>query len=304
MLPAIGETFRGLDGWELNDDDQTLTLLPVSSGDDKKDDSNVNVSSGINTDTEVQCRSKVIERATLAMRETSHFEVLSKWRNELYPVYGPDDEGGSHLLFEIERSAAPLFGIVTYGVHMTGYVRPSSSLSTSPTSDDASIKVWVPRRAKEKQTYGGMLDNTVAGGISSGETPFTSLIREAAEEASIPDKLVRERAKPCGTVSYFTVRDERAGGETGLLQPEVQYVYDIELPADFTPKPSDGEVQDFDLWDVEEIRDAMAAGEFKPNCALVMMDFFVRHGILTPENEKDYLKIVPRLHRRLEFPIR
>ena len=211
------------------------------------------------------------------------------------------DEGRSRLLFEMERSAAPLFGIVTYGVHMTGFVRSSS---TSPTPDNASIKVWVPRRAKEKQTYGGMLDNTVAGGISSGETPFTSLIREAAEEASMPDKLVRERAKPCGTVSYFSIRDKRAGGETGLLQPEVQYVYDIELPADFTPKPSDDEVQDFNLWDVEDIKNAMAAGEFKPNCALVMMDFFVRHGILTPDNEKDYLEILPRLHRRLEFPTR
>ena len=284
--------------------------MPVSSGDENnKGDSSVSISARADTDIEVQHRSNVIERATRAMRETSHFEVLSKWRNELYPVYGPNannDERSSCLLFEIERSAAPLFGIVTYGVHMTGFVRSSSSSSSSPPriSDNASIKVWVPRRAKGKQTYGGMLDNTVAGGISSGETPFTSLIREAAEEASMPDKLVRERAKPCGTVTYFTIRDERAGGETGLLQPEVQYLYDIELPADFTPKPSDDEVQDFGLWDVEEIKDAMAAGEFKPNCALVMMDFFVRHGILTPENEKDYLKIVPRLHRRLEFPIR
>ena len=215
-------------------------------------------------------------------------------------MYGPDthhDDDGhgsdNKLLFEIERSAAPLFGIVTYGVHMTGFVR---------SSDDQSIKIWVPRRAKEKQTYGGMLDNTVAGGISSGESPFTSLVREAAEEASMPEELVRQKAKPCGTVSYFSIRDKRAGGETGLLQPEIQYVYDVELPHDFIPKPSDGEVQDFDLWDINKIKIAMAAGEFKPNCALVMLDFFVRHGILTPENEKDYLKIVPRLHRRLEFP--
>ena len=94
MLPAIGETFRGLDGWELNDDDQTLTLLQVSSGDDDKGDSSVSISVGINTDnsTEVQRRSKVVERATRAMRETSHFEILSKWRNELYPVFGPNDD--------------------------------------------------------------------------------------------------------------------------------------------------------------------------------------------------------------------
>ncbi len=46
----------------------------------------------------------------------------------------------------------------------------------------------------------------------------------------------------------------------------------------------------------------MALGEFKPNCALVLLDFFVRHGIVTAENEPDYIDIVSRLHRRVEFP--
>lgn len=34
----------------------------------------------------------------------------------------------------------------------------------------------------------------------------------------------------------------------------------------------------------------------------VLIDFFIRHGILTPENEPDYIEIVARLHRRFEFP--
>lgn len=37
---------------------------------------------------------------------------------------------------------------------------------------------------------------------------------------------------------------------------------------------------------------------------LVLLSFFVRRGILTPENEPDYIEIVSRLHRRLEFPTR
>ena len=49
-----------------------------------------------------------------------------------------------------------LLGVVTYGVHMTGFVRDERSTY--------GMKIWVPRRAKSKQTYGGMLDNTVAGG--------------------------------------------------------------------------------------------------------------------------------------------
>jgi len=222
------------------------------------------------------------------MRETGHFKVLDKWRNELYAVYGR----GRELLFNVERCASPLLGVVTYGVHLVAYVR----------DEEGELKMWIPRRAKTKQTYGGMLDNAVAGGIAAGEGPLESMVRECEEEASLPEALVRERAKACGTVTYFYVRDERAGGETRLLQPECQYIYDLELPADVIPKPGDDEVEEFYLWGVDEVKAAMARGEFKPNCAVVTLDFFIRHGILTAENEKDYIEIVSRLHRRLEFP--
>jgi hypothetical protein len=46
----------------------------------------------------------------------------------------------------------------------------------------------------------------------------------------------------------------------------------------------------------------MARGEFKPSCALVMLDFSIRHNVLTPKNENDYEEIMRRIHRDLEFP--
>jgi hypothetical protein len=46
----------------------------------------------------------------------------------------------------------------------------------------------------------------------------------------------------------------------------------------------------------------MAKGEFKPNCALLILDFFIRHGILTPDNEKDFDEIKRRIHRDIELP--
>ncbi|OSS45020.1 hypothetical protein B5807_09200 [Epicoccum nigrum] len=268
MLPSVAEVFRGTPAWELDDDERVLTL---TAGDD------------------ADSRSAAVETSLLALRATGHFQVLNKWRGELYAVYGRDKE----LLFRVERSASPLFGVVTYGVHLSAYTRDAET---------GAIKIWTPRRAKTKQTYGGMLDNAVAGGIAAGESPFESLVRECAEEASLDEALVRERATAVGTVTYWYVRDERAGGETGLLQPEVQYVYDLELPADVVPKPGDDEVEEFYLWSVEEVQEAMAKGEFKPNCAVVVLDFLVRHGILTEANERDFIEIVSRLHRRLEFP--
>lgn len=213
------------------------------------------------------------------------FQVLQGWRNELYPVVR-----SSHEQITMDRAASPLFGIVTYGVHMTAYIKEQNSM-----------KIWVPRRARHKQTYGGMLDNTVAGGMSAEEQPFECLVREAAEEASFPENLIRSSAIACGTVSYFYIRDKRAGGETELFQPEVQFVYDLEVGPDIIPKPCDGEVEEFLLCTVEEVQIALAEGKFKPNCAVVMLDFFIRHGIVSAQNEEHYIQIVSRIHRKLPF---
>ncbi|KAL6719242.1 hypothetical protein ACLMJK_003479 [Lecanora helva] len=232
---------------------------------------------------------QIIKEILETARGRDIFRVLRGWRSELYPVHGHRDSDADTI--SMERAGTALFGINTYGVHMTMYTKTSKGM-----------QIWVPRRAKSKQTYGGMLDNSVAGGLSTGEIPIECMIREAAEEASLPEELVRANAKPCGTVSYVHVRDERAGGEIGLIQPECQYVYDLEVQSDVVPRPGDNEVEDFYLWTIDEVRRSLAAGEFKPNCAAVLLDFFVRHGILTPEVEPHYIEIVSRLHRKLPFP--
>lgn len=232
----------------------------------------------------------VIRETLGKAKEREIFKILRGWRNELYPVHGP--YSNEKPIVSMERAGSALFGINTYGVHMTAYVNTAQE----------GMKIWVPRRARNKQTYGGMLDNTVAGGLSTGEKPFECLVREAAEEASFSEQLVRSNAKPCGTVSYFHIRDARAGGEAGLLQPECQYVFDMEIGVEVVPKPGDNEVEGFYLWTVDEVKRALEEGQFKPNCAVVFLDFFIRHGILTAENEKDYMEIVSRLHRKLPFP--
>ena len=85
--------------------------------------------------------------------------------------------------------------------------------------------------------------------------------------------------------------------DDGWLQPETQYVYDLEMalpppaffedPATFASeqvsasepvvlRPNDGEAESFALMPADEALDNMVKGEFKPNCALVLVDFFVR----------------------------
>lgn len=234
-------------------------------------------------------RSQTVATLTSYWRENKTFQLLSGWRNELFPVYGR----GNKLIYNVERAASGLFGVVTYGIHMTAYV-------SAPEASHG-IKLWVPRRSATKQTYGGMLDNTVAGGLATGEEPFGALVRECAEEASLPEEIAKN-SKGHGAITYSYIRDSRAGGETGLCQPEVEHVYDLELPTDVVPKPCDTEVECFYLWTVENVQEAMKRGEFKPNCAMVLLDFFIRRGIINKENEEDYDEITRRLHRNLTFP--
>lgn len=110
------------------------------------------------------------------------------------------------------------------------------------------------------------LDNTVAGGITAGDLPRQSILREFSEEASLPPQIVSPLLKQAGVVTYCFRQKE------GWLQPEVQYVYDIKLPRDGSVRPStnpeDGEVESFELMEIEEVVRRMVEGEFKPNCAL------------------------------------
>jgi hypothetical protein len=48
-----------------------------------------------------------------------------------------------------------------------------------------------------------MLDNSVAGGISSGMSPWESIIKESMEEASLAEDVVRQHAHSAGPVSYY-----------------------------------------------------------------------------------------------------
>jgi len=239
-------------------------------------------------------RTEAVARLTAYWRQNQTFRLLKGWRNELWPVYGRNGK----LLFSMERSAMGLFGTTRFGVHMTAFIRRNDGDSKYD------FRIWVPKRAATKSNYPGMLDNTVAGGLMTNEDPFECVIREADEEASLPENVVRSRAKDTGTVTYIYITDERAGGECGYIYPECQWVYDLELPADnsVVPEPKDGEVESFSLRTVEEILEQLARGQWKPNCALVMLDFFLRHGIITPENEPHYEELRSRTHRYIPFP--
>ena len=219
-------------------------------------------------------RSKAIDAV---LRRLAGEGLIKGWRDESYPVH---PTGGGPVLMAMERAAAPHFGVRAYGVHMNGFVRRGGG-----------IHMWVARRAEDKPTYPGMLDNTVAGGQPAGIGYKENLIKECKEEAGIPRALA-ERAIPVGAISYAY-----EGRSEGGLKPDIQFCYDLEMPEDFTPRNTDGEIAEFMLWPIRRVAEIVRdTREFKFNCNLCIIDFLVRHGLIGPE-DPDYQAICQGLRR-------
>ena len=178
---------------------------------------------------------------------------------ETYPVAATV---AAAVALQIDRAAVPWFGTQARGVHLNGCVRTAGGLS-----------VWVARRARDKRTFPGHLDNLVAGGQPIDLTAAATLTKECHEEAGIPPALAA-RAAQATTIHYVH--------QDGLAwKPDTLTCFDLELPADFCPRPVDGEVEAFELWPVDRVLASLVdATPWKPNCALVAIDFLLRRGAL------------------------
>jgi hypothetical protein len=193
-------------------------------------------------------------------------------------TYGVSECWSAPDRLRIDRGAVPVFGIRAYGVHVNGFVRASEGM-----------KLWVGTRAKDKRVAPGKLDHMVAGGLSHGYSVGETLVKEAAEEAAVPEALARQ-AVPVGALSYVC---EAGSG----LRNDTLFIFDLEVPADFTPENTDGELTRFDLWSMERAMERVHDTEdFKFNVGPVMVDFFLRHGFIHPDRQPDYPEIAAALH--------
>lgn len=204
--------------------------------------------------------------------------VISRWHGEEYPVTAFSRE---EALLVIDRGAAPYLGIRAFGQHLNGFV-----------NEGGRLKMWIGRRSRNKWSAPGKLDNLVAGGVPHGVPLQENLAKECWEEAAIPPELAAQAI----AVGYISYRFETPKG----FKPDVMYCYDLELPLDFVPQCQDGEVEEFYLWPVEKVAAIVEKTEaFKKNCNLVIIDFLIRRGFLTPEHP-DYLEMVAGLRVPLE----
>lgn len=219
-------------------------------------------------------------------------EALKAWRNEKYAIW---IKKTPYVL--IERALAGPFGMVTAGSHINGYV-------TDPVSGDH--KFWISRRSATKPTWPLMLDNIIAGGLGYPYGPYETAIKESLEEANLDKDIIEKYIRPAGVVTYFHYEgkpsEDKFNTENAYIVGEAEFIYDLHLPVDVIPRPNDGEVDSFNFMTLKETIKALQKGEFKPNCGLVMVDFLIRHGYITAENEPNFIAIFNKMHRHLPFP--
>jgi 8-oxo-dGTP pyrophosphatase MutT (NUDIX family) len=185
-----------------------------------------------------------------------------RWRSEIFDVRAHPD---GPVLAILDRGAMPSFGVRSVGVHVNGLVRRSGALH-----------LWVGRRAAHKQLDPGKLDHIAAGGVPAGLTPWETLLKEAEEEATIPPAIAG-LAVPRSKIAYAMERPEG-------LRRDLLHCYDLCLPENFQPRPADGEVSGFELWPLQRVMEAVRdTDEFKFNVSLVLIDLFLRTGLIGAE---------------------
>jgi thiamine pyrophosphokinase len=183
------------------------------------------------------------------------------WRGEAFDVRADPD---GPALATLDRGALPAFGVISQGVHVNGFVRRADGLH-----------LWCGWRSARKAVAPGQLDNVVAGGIPAGLSPEETLVKEAGEEASLPAELAAQAVR-VGRVSYVMANEEG-------LRRDVLHCFDLELPEGVVPRPNDEEVERFELMPAAQVLAEVRDGDrVKFNVNLVLIDFFLRHGLIAP----------------------
>jgi 8-oxo-dGTP pyrophosphatase MutT (NUDIX family) len=195
-------------------------------------------------------------------------------------MYGVRNEWSAPASLLMDRMHVPSFGVCAYGVHLNGFVTKADG-----------VYLWIGTRASDRIVEPGKLDNMVAGGQPANLSIDENLVKEAREEAGLPAELART-ARAASAISYCF---ETPNG----LRNDTLFCYDLEMPANIIPRNTDGEISGFELM---SLRDALGlvreTDRFKFNVNLVIIDFAMRVGALTPEKTPEFEKIAAELRQR------
>ena len=215
----------------------------------------------------------------------NHIETTaySKEEMEYYAIRGFDDGYEEQFDFLIPRHLTSKFHMSGTGVHLCCY----EIKNTKP-------YFWIAIRAYTKDEYGGLFDNTVAGGVGwylnqNRYTPYDILLKEAQEEASIPYTTARK--------SLMQAEIHYCNYANNQIKPDRILAYHLDLTNEAKPSINDNEVEEFRLVSKDELIDMLSTPEtFKFNCALPwFMTLIYNEYLSSGLNETEYLAAITRL---------
>ncbi len=175
------------------------------------------------------------------------------------------------VLFEMRRFYTPFVGVRRYASRVNAFY------------DD---QMWIVKRGTGVHQYPGFLDNLVGAGQIAGRTILENTIVEAHEEAGLTPQ------DCAGLVSTSMIHTFRHTPK-GFLFDENIYIYDLDTNGVIMPQiVNTWETADIMLWSYDQVIHTMKnTDEFRPEAALCLIDFFIRRGVITPDNEPDYDEI-------------
>ena len=190
-------------------------------------------------------RSEVLQNLAHDLYRKEH---ITGWRHEAYACWGWLDTPWPYAhpeLFRLERAAFRYFGLRSHAAHVHG-ITPDG-------------RMWCGRRALNKATDPGLLDNLAVGGLPADEQPLQCALREVWEEAGLVQS-VNDFSSQAQVV--LTERPVAEGWHSERI-----FVYTLPLTHAQHPSNRDGEVSEFLCLSVTEVMHRIRSGEFTPDAA-------------------------------------
>jgi hypothetical protein len=173
-----------------------------------------------------------------------------------------------HPLFEMRRFYSIFLGVRRYASRINAY---------------HGDQMWISTRGTGVHEYAGALDNLVTAGQVAGRTIYEHALVEAHEEAGLSEQ---DCAAMRSTGMIHIARHTSAG----FVFDENIYVYDLDTQGSITPSiVNEWETAKIELWSFDKILETVkTTDQFRPEASLCLIDFFIRHGVITPDNDPDY----------------
>lgn len=216
--------------------------------------------------TDFEGRRKAVDDNFVAMSDQG---IIPKMPD--YSAFGGIDWLAVHahedgeVLFTVKRFYACFLGIQIHSVVMNGF-----------TGD----KYWTAIRSQNVESGAGKLDLIVAGAIRHGESRYEALQHEGFEEAGLTAADL-QNAVEVGRLHVPNIH------KNGFFFDEWFSVFDLDLGDKQPIVNLPVEVDGFKLLTIPQLLANVENGDvFKQHINLVVTDFLIRHGHLTPDHPR------------------